>query len=167
MLLVQILIACAPDEEPTAQYGTTPNIDYRSSVAVDDPTWVCNWDAPCPSRAGCAENKPPTLGDPIYVVNGVFSLEFRPGDHLEVRVPFEDVDSNLACGNETMEYTAELWNFRQGGPICHDQPGSTAESGVYLVTDIEEVPDGDFSFRYRLTDVCQDNSEDLIRSFSL
>ena len=123
----------------------------------------------CPTT--CDGNSAPTLGEPIFVVNGVVTdtLSASVDDDLAVFVPFEDVDCNLGCGARSESHVEPQGGGDGIASLPSNMPCSTTESKVYLRISPSSVPldQGHYTYSNWIEDGCGARSDTASLEFDV
>lgn len=109
---------------------------------------------PCPLPS-CDGNAPPTLGEPIFFVNGAWTAtlgQLHVGDRVGVAFEYGDPDCNLVCGWTSSGASGPFETMETGGDTavlpCASGPGL----GIDFTT--LEAP-GPHTWWIQLEDACQ------------
>lgn len=187
MLLLSLFLACSPGSDPaSARPGaddsagddsdggeagpSAEDMILWSSDGADadvDITWFDDEyiEEDCPTD--CSVNTDPTLGEPIYVVNGEVVHDPAPHDRDEVNVffPFADAECNLACGWTHRSFSSPRASSNGGGSIPSNLPCDTDSSDVYLGMSLNEVQVGEYELSFRVEDACGGESDSSTGGF--
>lgn len=153
----------------TTDTRTLPVVVTQPDEARDPEALQPEWDeADCPAYE-CEGNTAPVMGEPVFRVNGAVVEavdDVRNGDRVEILVPFEDEECNLACGTMSDGYTSTWGGSASAGSLPSNIPCGTGASGAYLALGLDlpvwEHPDPEhagvrvdhYEYEARLVDIC-------------
>lgn len=92
-------------------------------------------DGDCPDPGDCQGNTAPSLGEPLFEINGwVYPdlSDVRNGDSVRILVPFQDAECNLACGTEFRSFSSPRTWSEGAHSLPSNIPCNTEASDTYL-----------------------------------